>query len=279
MATEPAVASNSERVDAALVSRGIARSRAVAREYLDAGRISSGGTVITKASTRVADTDPLELAGEPERYPGRAAHKLLRALELFAPGGLRVASRRCLDVGASTGGFTQVLLENEASLVVALDVGHGQLVEALRTDPRVQERSGTNIRDVSADDLGGAFEVVVADLSFISITLVLQRIAALATPEADLVLLIKPQFELGRERLARDGVVRSAQQRAQVVTQVIEAAARHGLHPHGLADSPITGGTGNHEYLLWCAPRQTGMMTEMDIDQAVRRISEAAPLP
>ncbi|BDZ58327.1 hypothetical protein GCM10025872_19840 [Barrientosiimonas endolithica] len=166
-----------------------------------------------------------------------------------------------------------MLLERGARQVTALDVGHGQLVTQLQEDPRVVERSGTNVREVGADDLGGPFDLVVSDLSFISLRLVLDRLAALATPGGDVVVLVKPQFEVGREVLGRTGVVRSARQRAEVTEAVVDEAARHGLRAHGLVDSPVTGGTGNREYLLWLAARTEGMMSAMDLRAAFDRIA------
>ena len=263
----------SSRVDQALVTRGLARSRALARAYVDAGRVRRDGVVVAKASERVGPDDVLELEGEQERWVGRAAYKLVGAFDAFGPRGLSATGRRCLDVGASTGGFTQVLLERGARQVTALDVGHGQLVTQLQEDPRVVERSGTNVREVGADDLGGPFDLVVSDLSFISLRLVLDRLAALATPGGDVVVLVKPQFEVGREVLGRTGVVRSARQRAEVTEAVVDEAARHGLRAHGLVDSPVTGGTGNREYLLWLAARTEGMMSAMDLRAAFDRIA------
>ncbi|GAA1906898.1 TlyA family RNA methyltransferase [Lapillicoccus jejuensis] len=244
-----------ERLDARLVRSGLARSRAQARELLDDGVVLVDGTVQRKPSTPVPPGAEVGLTREPEPWVGRAAHKLLGALRAFGPDGLAVAGRRCLDVGASTGGFTQVLLEAGAAHVTALDVGHGQLVPAIAADPRVEERSGTNIRDVAPGDLGAPYGVVVADLSFISLRLALAPMAALAAPDADLVVLVKPQFEVGRERLGRTGVVTSVQQRHEAVRGVLATAVDLGLHPRGLAVSPIRGGDGNREYLLWVTTR------------------------
>ena len=162
-----------------------------------------------------------------------------------------VRGRRCLDVGASTGGFTQVLLAAGAASVVALDVGHGQLAPAVAQDPRVEERSGTNVRDVTSADFGGGFELVVADLSFISLTLVLPVLAELLLPGGDLVGLVKPQFEVGRERLGKTGVVRSEEQRQQAVESAREAATRSGLTVQAVVPSRTVGVSGNLEYFLW----------------------------
>ena len=149
-----------------------------------------------------------------------------------------MAGRRCVDVGASTGGFTQVLLAHGATRVVAVDVGHGQLVPEVADDPRVAERSGTTVRGLTADDLGGPADLVVADLSFISLTLVLGDLAGLLAAEGDLVVLVKPQFEVGRGRLNRQGVVTDPKDRTRALEQVVDAVGDHGLHVHGIRDQP-----------------------------------------
>lgn len=258
-----------DRVDRVLVDRGMARSRAIARGYVEAGRVRLDGRTVRKPSEPVAGDARLEVVGEPEPWVGRAAYKLLAALDAFGPRGLTVHGRRCLDVGASTGGFTQVLLSRGALEVTALDVGHGQLATVVREDPRVRERSGTSVRDVGPNDLGGTFEVVVGDLSFISLRLVLAPIASLLAPAGDLVLLVKPQFEVGREALGRHGVVQSIQQQHQSVHAVLRVGRDHGLSPVGLVPSPITGSTGNQEYLLWLTSRTDGMMNAMEITEAL----------
>ena len=154
-------------------------------------------------------------------------------------------------MGASTGGFTQVLLEQGARSVLALDVGRGQLSPVIQDDPRVDERSGVNVRDVSAAELGGPFDLLVADLSFISLTIVLPALAALVHPGGDLVLLVKPQFEVGRDRLGSDGVVRSEQQRREAVEAVRSAARRDRLTVRRVVPSALSGASGNVEYFLW----------------------------
>ncbi len=199
------------------------------------------GRSAAKPSLNVGPESSIVLAAEPERWVGRAAYKLLAAIHRFGAEGLSVAGRRCLDVGASTGGFTQVLLDAGAAHVTALDVGHGQLVREVADDPRVTERSGTSIRDVGAGDLGEPFEVVVADLSFISLRLVLDRIAGLMTPTADAVLLVKPQFEVGRERLARTGVVTSPHEHQRVLRGGARGGPGGGPAPAGTRTEPDPG--------------------------------------
>lgn len=173
---------------------------------------------------------------------------------------LTVAGRRCLDVGASTGGFTQVLLAHGAAAVTALDVGHDQLVPELARDPRVTDLPGTNIRDVHPDQVG-TFDLVVGDVSFISLTLVLPAVTPLLEPAADLVLLVKPQFEVGRDRLGRGGIVTRPDARALALTRVTDCATALGLHVRGIEPSPVHGTHGNTEYLLWLATHGTGMMS------------------
>lgn len=256
------------RADAALVERGLARSRAVAKELIEAGRVSAAGQTVTKASATV-DPAELEVTGDLQSWVGRAAYKLLGALEAFP---VDPRGRRCIDVGASTGGFTQVLLHHGAREVVALDVGHGQLAAAVRGDPRVVEHSGTNVRDARPDQLGGTADLVVADLSFISLRLVLDPLSALIAPAGDLITLVKPQFEVGRERLARTGVVSSPHERNRVLREVLGAVGEVGLSAHGLMASPIEGGTGNREYLLWARHEPRGSMSDMDVQTVLQRL-------
>lgn len=241
----------SERLDAALVRRGLARSRGHARELVLGGRVSVDGAVAVKVSTAVADDAGVLVAPAGPEWVGRAALKLVRAFEVFGPHGWSVAGRDCVDVGASTGGFTQVLLHHGARSVLALDVGHGQLAEPVRNDPRVTDLSGTSIRGVDGAAVGGPFDRLVADLSFISLTLVADDLRRLMAERSEGVLLVKPQFEVGRTRLGKNGVVRRGGDRAEAVTSVAAALARSGLHVRALAESPVTGSTGNHEYLLW----------------------------
>lgn len=234
------------RLDIVLVQRGLARSRARAREVILAGEVRVAGAVVTKPATPIGPGSDIEVDSDRE-WVGRAAHKLLGALETFP---IDVSDARCLDIGACTGGFTQVLLWRGAAHVVALDVGHDQLAPELLADPRVTERSGTSIRGVTPEDIGGAVDVVVGDLSFISLRLVLPEVAGLLGPDGEAVLLIKPQFEVGRGRVGRRGVVTSPGARRDAVLGVLGAATGAGLVVRGLARSPIVGGEGNHEYLV-----------------------------
>ncbi|HEY3869458.1 MAG TPA: TlyA family RNA methyltransferase [Actinocrinis sp.] len=247
------------RLDAELVRRGLARSRDQAGELIAAGRVSVGGQVAAKAATQVETSAPVVVApnaaadgeAQPE-YVSRGGHKLAGALAAFGPPGLVVAGRRCLDAGASTGGFTDVLLRAGARQVVAVDVGYGQLAWSLRTDERVTVLDRTNVRALTPDQIGDdPAELVVGDLSFISLALVLPALIGCAVPEADFVLMVKPQFEVGRERLGSGGVVRDPALRAEAVRAVAAAALGLGLGVHGVVASPLPGPSGNVEYFLW----------------------------
>jgi 23S rRNA (cytidine1920-2'-O)/16S rRNA (cytidine1409-2'-O)-methyltransferase len=259
------------RLDAELVRRGLARSREHAAQLIAAGRVTVGGGAATKSATQVETSAALVVAkddGDPE-YVSRGGHKLAGALAAFGPLGLRVAGRRCLDAGASTGGFTDVLLRAGAAGVVAVDVGYGQLAWSLRSDERVTVKDRTNVRELTLGQLDGVpVDVVVGDLSFIPLGLVLPALVRCAAPEADLVLMVKPQFEVGRERLGSGGVVRSPQLRAESVRTVAGQAAGLGLGVLGVTASPLPGPSGNVEYFLWLragAPE----LDPADVDRAV----------
>jgi 23S rRNA (cytidine1920-2'-O)/16S rRNA (cytidine1409-2'-O)-methyltransferase len=243
------------RLDAELVRRKLARSREQAAELIEAGRVSVGGQRAAKAATRVETSAAIVVAAPPEGEPGyasRGGHKLAGALEAFGPAGLRVQGRRCLDAGASTGGFTDVLLRAGARQVVAVDVGYGQLVWELQNDPRVVVVDRTNVRELTLEQIGGEpVELVVGDLSFISLTLVLPALVRCAVTEADFSLMVKPQFEVGRERLGSGGVVRDPELHAESVRTVAAAAAELGLGVLGVTASPLPGPSGNVEYFLW----------------------------
>lgn len=256
MPDEPAVADAPVRLDVELVRRGLARSRATAAEAITAGLVRVDGREVIKASVKVDATSSIEVEGA-DHYVSRGAHKLVGALDAFGvdPGG-RVA----LDAGASTGGFTQVLLERGAERVLAVDVGHGQLAPSVRDDPRVVDLEGQNLRYLTRDadalaplreelSASGWPSLVVGDLSFISLTQVLAPLRDLAETEADFVLLIKPQFEVGRTGI-REGIVRDRALRQDAATSVLWAAWDLGLGAVAIIDSPILGGNGNHEYLV-----------------------------
>jgi 23S rRNA (cytidine1920-2'-O)/16S rRNA (cytidine1409-2'-O)-methyltransferase len=241
------------RLDTELVRRGLARSREQAGELVAAGRVTVAGQRAAKPATQVTRDAPISITdtGEPG-YVSRGGHKLAGALAVFGSEGLTVAGRACLDAGASTGGFTDVLLRAGAAHVVAADVGYGQLAWSLRTDPRVTVLDRVNVRTL---DRTGPFDpvpgLVVADLSFISLALVLPALVACAAPDADFVLLVKPQFEVGKGRVGSGGVVREPADRAEAVRRVTSAASELGLGVLGVTASPLPGPAGNVEYFVW----------------------------
>jgi 23S rRNA (cytidine1920-2'-O)/16S rRNA (cytidine1409-2'-O)-methyltransferase len=239
------------RLDAELVRRSLARSREHAARLVHEGRVSVSGTVATKPATQVDPAVGILVAVDTDDpgYASRGGHKLAGALDHFAA--LDVTGRRALDAGASTGGFTDVLLRRGAAQVVAVDVGYGQLVWALQQDPRVTIIDRQNIRQLRPEQVAPAPTLVVADLSFISLRMVLSALRACAAPEADLVLMVKPQFEVGRERLGNGGVVRDPQIRADAVRSVAQTAAELGLGVLGVVASSLPGPSGNVEFFLW----------------------------
>ncbi|TIC79161.1 TlyA family RNA methyltransferase [Nocardioides sp. GY 10113] len=241
------------RLDAELVRRGLAPSRERAARLIADGRVKVGGVAATKPATGVT-TDVAIVVSEGDDgpdYVSRGAHKLLGALAAFGPAGLSVAGRRCLDAGASTGGFTDVLLRAGAATVVAVDVGYGQLDWSLQSDERVQVHDRTNVRTLEADQIGGPVDVVVGDLSFISLTLVLDALLGVTLPDGDLALMVKPQFEVGKDRVGKGGVVRDPDLRAEAVRTVAAAAAERGWGARAVTVSPLPGPSGNVEFFLW----------------------------
>ncbi|MFN3866831.1 MAG: TlyA family RNA methyltransferase [Demequina sp.] len=239
------------RLDRALHARGLARSRSHAQELILAGVVTVDGVAALKPARAVAEESMIEVAPDAGRYVSRAAHKLSGALDVCAPHGLSVEGRRALDAGASTGGFTQVLLERGAEHVLAVDVGHDQLASAIRHDPRVTVREGVNVRDLDASSPGAGVDLVVADLSFIALPLVIPALVDFAGPGADHVLMVKPQFEVGRGRLSARGVVTDRAARASAVRGVTRAMADAGLTIHRVARSPLPGPQGNVEFFVW----------------------------
>jgi 23S rRNA (cytidine1920-2'-O)/16S rRNA (cytidine1409-2'-O)-methyltransferase len=241
-----------QRLDAALVARGLARSRTLAARVIADGLVTVDGRAIVKPAAKVRDNQVLVVAGA-DHYVSRGAHKLIAALDAFP---VDPAGRVALDAGASTGGFSQVLLERDARTVIALDVGHGQLSPEISGDERVAVVEGFNVRDLTPESLAGASgiaespDLVVGDLSFISLTHVLEALSRSAKPGSDFVLLIKPQFEVGRGGI-REGIVRNAALRADAITTVLWHAWDLGLGTAGLIPSPIVGAHGNHEYVVW----------------------------
>ncbi|MFI1017315.1 TlyA family RNA methyltransferase [Streptomyces sp. NPDC020965] len=259
------------RLDAELVRRSLARSREHASTLIAAGRVTVGGNVATKTATQVETSAAIVVvsdADDPD-YVSRGGHKLAGALAAFTPLGLTVEGRRALDAGASTGGFTDVLLRAGIAHVVAVDVGYGQLAWSLQSDDRVTVKDRTNVRELTTELLGGEpVDLVVGDLSFIPLGIVLPALVRCTAPGADLVLMVKPQFEVGRERLGSGGVVRSPELRKEAVRTVAGQAAELGLGVLGVTASPLPGPSGNVEYFLWLragAPE----LDVADVDRAV----------
>jgi 23S rRNA (cytidine1920-2'-O)/16S rRNA (cytidine1409-2'-O)-methyltransferase len=241
------------RLDAELVRRKLARSREQAAALVEAGRVQVRGTVARKVAAMIDPADPVLVSGADPvtEYVSRGGHKLAGALAAFGVDGPAVAGRRCLDAGASTGGFTDVLLRAGAAQVVAVDVGYGQLAWPIRTNDKVVVLERTNVRTLTPDMIGGVVDLTVADLSFISLRLVLPALAGCTAPDGDLALMVKPQFEVGKERVGSGGVVRDPGLRAEAVLDVAAAAAELGLGVAGVAASPLPGPSGNVEFFVW----------------------------
>jgi 23S rRNA (cytidine1920-2'-O)/16S rRNA (cytidine1409-2'-O)-methyltransferase len=247
------------RVDAELVRRGLARSRKHAAELIAAGRVVAGGRVVAKPSAPIAAGETIEVSGgeyTEYEYASRAGLKLAGALDALdaLAAGLVVSGTWCVDLGASTGGFTDVLLRRGAGHVVAIDVGHDQIVPQLREDSRVTVVEGFNARDLTPGDLERIPDVVVADLSFISLRKVLPAVARVAGPDTHALLLVKPQFEVGRERLGSGGVVRDPALHRDAVESVARAAEEAGLRVRAVVPSSLPGPNGNREFFLWLVP-------------------------
>lgn len=237
------------RLDAELVRRGLARSREHAADLIESRSVIVRGIPASKPATQVDAETSIVLQGDRDDFVSRGGHKLAGALDAFND--IVVEAKKCLDAGASTGGFTDVLLRRGASQVVAVDVGYGQMAWELRQDPRVVILDRTNIRHLTSEMVGEPVDLVVADLSFISLTLVLPALAAVSKSDADFVLMVKPQFEVGRERLGAGGVVRDVALRRSSVLDVAGSALELGLGTMGIAASPLPGPAGNVEYFLW----------------------------
>ena len=263
--------------------RGLARARGQADELIRAGRVHVDGRPATKGSLQVTGSSAVTVdPGDRPSYVGRGALKLADVLDDLAASlgaGPVVAGRRCLDAGASTGGFTQVLLERGAATVVAVDVGQGQLAQLLVDDDRVVDRSGTTVRGLRPEEVGGQVDLLVADLSFISVSVVLGDLVGLVRRGGDLLVLVKPQFEVGRERLGTGGVVRDAARRVEAVVSVARAAAdAHGLAVRAVRASRWPGPSGNVEYFVWLSrPAPGEQVPTPDLAAAVEQAVREGP--
>jgi 23S rRNA (cytidine1920-2'-O)/16S rRNA (cytidine1409-2'-O)-methyltransferase len=240
------------RLDAEMTRRGLAESRQVAQRLIMTGRVRVNSRPAGKPDLKVDETSSIAIVGTTREYASRGAYKLIAALDHFP---IEVADRLALDIGASTGGFTDVLLQRGAARVIALDVGYGQLAERLRIDPRVRVMDRTNIRLVQPGAMPYRPDLVVIDVSFISLKLVLPVAITLAAPPADLIALVKPQFEVGKDQVGKGGIVRDAALREAALHEVLDAARSFGLECAGAIPSPITGAAGNREFLAWMIRR------------------------
>jgi 23S rRNA (cytidine1920-2'-O)/16S rRNA (cytidine1409-2'-O)-methyltransferase len=262
-----------ERLDTLLVARGLAPTRAKAQALVLAGLVASGGRRLDKPGLRLPRDAPIEVAPT-RRYVSRGGHKLAPLLDEF---GIHVRGREVLDVGASTGGFTHVLLEAGASKVVALDVGRGLIDWSLRNDPRVIVLEGMNARDIKASDLPVRPSLAVVDVSFISLERVLPAIAACLEPGGEIVALVKPQFEVGRGRVGKGGVVRDPAARREVVLRIAGWSRDRGWGVQAVAPSALTGAEGNVEFFLHLLPGRAGLGEEALAEAIARAVAAGAP--
>ena len=236
------------RLDQLVFDKGLAESRERAKAYIMAGSVYVNGQKETKPGTSVAEDAAVEMRGETLPYVSRGGWKLEKALRVFP---IDVKDAVCIDCGASTGGFTDVLLQSGAAKVYAVDVGYGQLAWSLRTDPRVVCMERTNIRYVTHEQIPEEMDVAVADLSFISLRLILGAVGALLKPEGEMVCLVKPQFEAGKDKVGKKGVVRDPAVHREVLHNAMSYAAENGFVVRGLDYSPVKGPEGNIEYLMF----------------------------
>ena len=256
------------RLDAELVRRELARSRESAVELITAGKVLVNGIPATKAASQVDAQISITLKDDQAEFVSRGGHKLAGALDHFS--NLKVAGKNALDAGASTGGFTDVLLKRGVKKVIAADVGYGQLAWQLQSDDRVKILDRVNVRSLTKEQVGEEIDLVVADLSFISLKLVLPALIDVAKDDADFLIMVKPQFEVGKERLGAGGVVRDATLRKEAVAAVADAAFALGLGCLGVVASPLPGPSGNVEYFLWLAKAGQALL-EVDLDLAIEK--------
>jgi 23S rRNA (cytidine1920-2'-O)/16S rRNA (cytidine1409-2'-O)-methyltransferase len=271
-----------QRLDMLLVERGLCETRQLAQRVIRAGEVQVNHQVVDKPGTAIA-TDAEITVKQKAPYVSRGGEKLAKALQAFE---IAIANRICLDGGISTGGFTDCLLQAGALRVYGIDVGYGQVAWTLRQDPRVILRERTNLRHLTPAELYGAGEprpdLGVMDVSFISLTKVLPAFWALLVPPREAVVLVKPQFEVGKEKVGKHGVVRSPQDQAEAIWQVLQVARDLGWCDRGLTYSPIVGPAGNIEYLLWLVMpevEETGDHLTLEAIQALAREAQAALKP
>ena len=256
------------RADAALTARGLAESREKARGLIEAGLAAVNGAVIAKPAQKVSAADVLTVLGATHPYVGRGGLKLEKALKVF---GVDPSGRVCMDIGASTGGFTDVLLRNGAARVYAIDVGAGQLHPSLLNDPRVVSMEHTNARTLTAEQFPEPPTLGVMDVSFISIKLILSAVLKILGDGGRMLTLVKPQFEAGRAAIGKKGIVNSAAAHAEVLKSIVDFVPTLGWHVRALDFSPITGGSGNIEFLADIVPTPTPAISAKEIEQLVKR--------
>ena len=253
------------RLDVEMTLRSLTESRQKAQELIRSGKVNVNSAVITKASYPVDSDDDIRIVGELPKYVGRGGLKLEHALIAFS---VDVSGRRCLDIGASTGGFTDCLLQHGAVFVCAVDVGHGQLHPSLLKREDVLSLEGVNIRDLKLEDIGYAPDFVCCDVSFISLSVVIERLCSLTAENCEFVLLIKPQFEAGKKHVGKNGIVKDKKVHAQVIAKILDCCRKNKISPISVCKSSITGGDGNIEYLLY-AKRQDVITMPIDIKTIV----------
>lgn len=264
------------RLDAELVRRHLARSRTQAAEYISQGRVIVNGVAASKPATQVADSVSIvvrEVEEGQAEYASRGGHKLAGALDLLGDAAPVLTDKRALDAGASTGGFTDVLLRRGVREVVAVDVGYGQLVWSLQQDPRVKIFDRTNVRTLTTEIIGAPVDIIVADLSFISLTLVLPAFNRVLSDDGEMLLMVKPQFEVGKERIGSGGVVRDIALHHETVKHVAQVGQELGLYPQHIAASPLPGPSGNVEYFI----HSSRQPSTINLDEAVAAAIAAGP--
>jgi len=254
------------RLDAELVRRGLARSREIASDLIEDRLVLIAGIPATKAATQVDAETSITLKVQGDKYVSRGGFKLNGALDHFSA--LDVKDKVVLDAGASTGGFTDVLLRRGAKLIYAVDVGYGQLAWEIQSNPKVKVLDRLNIRNISLQLIDQPVDLIVADLSFISLKLVLPALKSVSKPDTDYLLMVKPQFEVGKERLGEGGVVRESGLRKSAVLEVANAAFSIGLGCLGVVASQLPGPSGNVEYFLWLKENAPALL-EVDLDNAI----------
>lgn len=250
------------RLDIYLAENGIVKSRELAKKLISAGSVEVNGKIAAKPSMNVSLSDKIAVTGEMPKYVGRGGYKLEKAIECF---GIDLRGLTCIDIGASTGGFTDCMLQKGAEYVYAVDVGHDQLDDKLRSDCRVCSMEGTNIKDVSAEELGKKISFAAIDVSFISLGKIMPKISELLAENGSAVMLVKPQFECGKADIGKNGIVRSPKVHARVMREISAACTACGFGVMGMDFSPIQGGDGNIEYLMYAVKGAAGRIFDFDM--------------